>query len=267
MVIGPTPPGTGVIAPATGATLAKSTSPAISGFPSGPGTRLMPTSITVAPGLTQGAVTRPGRPTAATRMSARAQTSAGLRVRECATVTVQFSRSSSCAIGRPTMFERPSTTASRPARSPSRSRSSIRQPSGRAGHGGVPSAGQPPDVLGVEAVHVLAERHGVDHPRLVDVRGQRQLHQDAVHPRIAVQPVDERQQLGLAEWRRAGGAPRSASPPRGSGAPCCARRCRSPDRRRPAPPRGRGPARAAPRGPPPRRRPARGAARRRPCRR
>ena len=53
IVIGPTPPGTGVIAPATGATLAKSTSPAMTGLPSGPGTRLIPTSITVAPGLTQ----------------------------------------------------------------------------------------------------------------------------------------------------------------------------------------------------------------------
>ena len=35
-------------------------------------TRLMPTSITVAPGLTKSRVTSPGRPTAATRMSARA---------------------------------------------------------------------------------------------------------------------------------------------------------------------------------------------------
>ena len=33
---------------------------------------MMPTSMTVAPGLTQAAVTRPGRPTAVTRMSARA---------------------------------------------------------------------------------------------------------------------------------------------------------------------------------------------------
>ena len=130
----------------------------------------MPTSITVAPGLTQGAVTRPGRPTAVTRMSARAQTSAGFRVRECATVTVQFSRRRSCAIGLPTMFERPSTTASRPGEVAEAVAQQHQAAERRAGHGGVPAAGQPPDVLGVEAVHVLRERHGVDHPRLVDVR-------------------------------------------------------------------------------------------------
>jgi hypothetical protein len=53
MVIGPTPPGTGVIAPATRQADAKSTSPTIRVLPSprsGAGRRLMPTSMTVAPG-------------------------------------------------------------------------------------------------------------------------------------------------------------------------------------------------------------------------
>ena len=50
--------------------------------------RLMPTSITVAPGLTISPVTRRGEPTAATRTSARRQTSARSRVREWQTVTV-----------------------------------------------------------------------------------------------------------------------------------------------------------------------------------
>ncbi len=77
IVIGPTPPGTGVIAPATSATASKSTSPT---RPSS--VRFVPTSITVAPGLTISAVTNPGEPTAATRMSAREQTSARSRVRE-----------------------------------------------------------------------------------------------------------------------------------------------------------------------------------------
>ena len=45
-VTGPTPPGTGVIAPATGSALSKSTSPR--NFPS---TMVVPTSMTVAPGL------------------------------------------------------------------------------------------------------------------------------------------------------------------------------------------------------------------------
>src|SRR5579862_1892703 len=52
IVIGPTPPGTGVIAPATSLTLAKSTSPT-----SLLSTRVVPTSITTAPGLTISALT------------------------------------------------------------------------------------------------------------------------------------------------------------------------------------------------------------------
>ena len=58
MVMGPTPPGTGVMAPATGATFSKSTSPERR-KPEGreaSGTRVVPTSMTVAPGLTISAV-------------------------------------------------------------------------------------------------------------------------------------------------------------------------------------------------------------------
>src|ERR1019366_4846698 len=49
-VIWPTPPGTGVIAPATFKASAKATSPTRRVLPSTPGKRLIPTSITVAPG-------------------------------------------------------------------------------------------------------------------------------------------------------------------------------------------------------------------------
>src|SRR5258706_12039281 len=87
IVSGPTPPGTGVSAPATSATFG-CTSPttieprrlksARRGEPgsnrrdatAGSVTGLMPTSITVAPGFTNADVTNPGRPIAATRMSA-----------------------------------------------------------------------------------------------------------------------------------------------------------------------------------------------------
>ena len=75
-VIGPTPFGTGVITEATSHTGAKSTSPQ-----SLPSTRLMPTSITAAPGRTISAVTNRGWPMAATRMSACRATSGRLRVR------------------------------------------------------------------------------------------------------------------------------------------------------------------------------------------
>ena len=66
IVIGPTPPGTGVIQPATSRTPAKSTSP--QSLPSS--LRFMPTSMTMAPGLTIAAVSVLRRPTAATTMSA-----------------------------------------------------------------------------------------------------------------------------------------------------------------------------------------------------
>ena len=66
IVIGPTPPGTGEIQPATSFTPSKSTSPA--SLPSG--VRLVPTSMTTAPGLTMSAVTRLRLPTAATSTSA-----------------------------------------------------------------------------------------------------------------------------------------------------------------------------------------------------
>ena len=125
IVIGPTPPGTGVIAPATSLTGSKSTSPT---RPSS--VRLVPTSITVAPGLTISAPTIRGEPTAATRMSAREQTAARSRVREWQTVTVAFSPSSSAASGRPTRIERPRTTASAPSSSVPAWRSSSTTPRG-----------------------------------------------------------------------------------------------------------------------------------------
>ncbi len=132
MVIGPTPPGTGVIAPATAAAEAKSTSPTSRVRPSR-SMRLMPTSITVAPGFTQAPGIISGRPTAATRMSARRQIAPRSRLRLWARVTVALSPRRSWAMGLPTMFERPTTTASAPERSPRWSRSISRQPSGVQG--------------------------------------------------------------------------------------------------------------------------------------
>src|SRR5437899_8009224 len=66
MVIGPTPPGTGVIHDARFFAAAKSTSP--QSLPSA--FRLIPTSITIAPGLIQSPCTKPALPMPATTMSA-----------------------------------------------------------------------------------------------------------------------------------------------------------------------------------------------------
>src|SRR5262245_49339573 len=99
MVNGPTPPGTGVMAPATSATDG-CTSPTTNeprrrnvSWRLVPGgnrrattaaslTGEVPTSITVAPGLTKSGVMNPGRPIAATTISARLLTSGRLAVRE-----------------------------------------------------------------------------------------------------------------------------------------------------------------------------------------
>ena len=99
IVIGPTPPGTGVIAAATSLTASKSTSPQ---RPSS--VRFMPTSMTTAPGLTQSACTIRGRPTAAISTSARRQTVGEVAVREWHVVTValaaeQQRRPSACRRG------------------------------------------------------------------------------------------------------------------------------------------------------------------------
>jgi hypothetical protein len=63
-------------------------------------------------------------------MSARRQISGRFRVLEWATVTVQLWPTRSCAMGLPTMLERPTTTASSPARSRRTDRISSRQPRG-----------------------------------------------------------------------------------------------------------------------------------------
>ena len=97
IVIGPTPPGTGVIAPATSMASSKATSPTNLRVAVRRLDRLMPTSMTVAPGFSQPPLTISGRPTAATTMSARRTTSGRSRVRLWAMVTVQLSPAAAAA--------------------------------------------------------------------------------------------------------------------------------------------------------------------------
>src|SRR2546423_7434693 len=72
IVIGPTPPGTGVIFDATSRTPSKSTSPRrrVPDFELASETRFVPTSITTAPRFTRSRVIIPGLPAATIRMSA-----------------------------------------------------------------------------------------------------------------------------------------------------------------------------------------------------
>ena len=90
MVIGPTPPGTGVMNEHLGATLSKSTSPRRRNpdLRVASGTRVVPTSTTTAPSDIMSAVRNPGFPRAQTMMSARRVRSPMFRVAEWQTVTV-----------------------------------------------------------------------------------------------------------------------------------------------------------------------------------
>ena len=90
----------------------------------------MPTSITIAPGLIQSAFTNLGLPMAATRMSARRASAGRSLDRECAMVTVALAASSNCAAGLPNSSERPITSASFPAMSPTYSFKSSITPAG-----------------------------------------------------------------------------------------------------------------------------------------
>ena len=63
-----------------------------------------------------------------------------------------------------------------------------------AGHAGHQRAG----TGDVKTVHVLGRRDGFDHLLRVDVRRQRQLHQDAVNGRVGVQRGNARQQRRFA---------------------------------------------------------------------
>ncbi len=161
IVIGPTPPGTGVIARARSAADSKSTSPT---RPSS--VRFMPTSITVAPGFTMSPVIRRGRPTAATSTSA-APADLGEVAR--ARVADRHGRVlGEQQRGRPAC--RPGRCARRrPPRLPRaacpHARSSSITPEGVAGTSAVAALQRAARVGRREPVHVLARVDRADHAR------------------------------------------------------------------------------------------------------
>ena len=172
-------------------------------------------------------------------MSASRQSAGRSRVREWAMVTVQSACSSSCATGRPTSTERPSTTARLPDRSPSASRSRIMQPSGVQGR----SAGRPlasrPALISVRPSTSLSGIEDVQHRLLVEAawagaaapgcRGWRDR-------RSASGPCASSSACEVVA-PAAGGSP-SACPPPAPARPWSAHRSAGPGRRRPAPPPG-----------------------------
>ena len=67
----------------------------------------------------------------------------------------------------------------------------------RAGHHRLLPGAEKADVRDVEPVDILGRVDRVDHQVGVQMPRQRQLHQDAMHRRIGVEPADQRQQIGL----------------------------------------------------------------------
>ena len=125
-VMGPTPPGTGVRAPATSAT-SGATSPTIRSP-----ARWLPTSTTAAPGLTISGVIMAGRPAAATSTSACLVNPDRPLVPVWQRVTVALApgalADSSTARGRPTSRPRPTMTAWLPSTGTRSRRSSSTMP-------------------------------------------------------------------------------------------------------------------------------------------
>ncbi len=180
--------------PATSLTAWKSTSPTRPAS-----VRLMPTSITVAPGLTMSAVTNFALPMATMRMSAVRQISGRFLVRLWQTVTVASPPGPRCmsmmAMGLPTISLRPSTTTLAPAMGMLLRMSSCWMPWGVQGRnlGGLARSG--PTFCGMEGVDVLQGIDGFEHLVFVYLLGQGELDQDAVHRRIAIEPVDQGEQF------------------------------------------------------------------------
>ena len=235
-VIGPTPPGTGVIARARSAAASKSTSPT-----SPSSVRFVPTSITTAPSRTISPVTSRGEPTAAISTSASRQTAPRSRVREWQCVTVALAASSSCASGLPTRIERPITTARAPSSDAPASLSSSITP---AGVQETIASARPcissPAFTGVIPSTSLAGSISEMNSSWSRWSGQRELQQDPVDAVVGVEVAQQRPPALPARRQRParGGRTRCRPPP--SPRASCARTWPKRGRRR----RARSPARA-----------------------
>ena len=235
-VIGPTPPGTGVIQLARLAAASKPTSP--TRRPSS--RRLMPTSITTAPGFTHSPGTIPGRPTATTRMSA-------WRTRPRALARGEPMAAGHRAAG-DHQFQRHRPADMVGDAHDGRACATHRAVgAGQQGHDAARRAraqaelaqGQVADVLGVEAVDVLARVDAVDQLGRIAASGSGNCTRmpwtsgSALSRSISAS--------SSARWcRPAGrGRTRGCRLSRRPGA-CCARRRPKPGRCRPAPRPGRG---------------------------
>ena len=212
IVIGPTPPGTGVILPATAAAESNSTSPT-----SPASVLFMPTSITVAPGLIQSPLTISGRPTAAIKTSARPADGGEVAGPGVADGHGRV-RVDEEAGHRPADEDRAADhDRLGPGELDPRSVEDLDHAGGRAGDqpgdrfprvevDGLPYADptlcEQARVHGCQSVDVLARRYLRQHDGLIDVVGKRHLNEDAVHLGVAIELGDERNELGLGNVGR-----------------------------------------------------------------
>ena len=163
----------------------------------------MPTSITVAPGLIQSLRTISGRPTAANTRSARRHTagrSRGLRMRDRHGGVLGEQQAAPAACRRCWSGRSPPPRALRATDAPSSPGSCSRAACTAPAPAG-PAASRP-TLTGWKPSTSLAGSIASSTFCASICARQRQLHQDAVHHRIAVEAADQRQQVGLAHRRR-----------------------------------------------------------------
>ena len=211
MVIGPTPPGTGVMAPAMPRTAAKSTSPTSRLRPSGPAIGVDPGVDDVAPGFDPVGADHHGRPIAATRMSARRAIAAASSVFEWTVVTVQSAASSNAANRLADDVRAAEHDRLCAGKIRCTVRGSIRGSlAACTARGRGSPAHKPADIDRVKPIDVLFRVDRRHHPMNVDLRRQRQLHQNAVdRARRALSLRDFRDER-RSRWRTAAGAARTS---------------------------------------------------------
>ncbi len=235
MVIGPTPPGTGVMAPATSTAAAKSTSPTSRVLPLRAGRDAVDADVDHGGAGLDPVALDEARP------ADRGDQDIGLPALARQILGCANGRHTDRAVFAQQQLRHRLADDVRAADHDGAQARKVAQPVPQqhqaaergAGHDALAAGRQQADIGQVKAVDILGRIDGGDDRVLVDLVGQGQLHQDAVHRRIGIELVDQRQQLGLA-CLAAAGARRSSCRSSRSACPCCGHRPGWPDRRRPA---------------------------------
>ena len=203
--------------------------------------RLMPTSMTTAPGLTASA---PSRPRNADRGDQDVGAGAGRRQVPGPRVADRDGRvggQQQPGDRHPDQLRAADDDRLRPLQLDPLVAQQLHHPGRRAGHQPRRAVREQAGVERRQPVDVLGRVDRADDRVGVDLVGDRQLDEDPVDLVVGAQPRDQLQQLGLAgRSRRGRGGPIASLPPRRRGA-CCGCRSPRPDRRRRSPSPGSAP--------------------------